>query len=344
LTTPESPARRSLIRRVLPAALGIGVSVALLAWALRGVSATAVLHHIAAARPGPLAGAVIVATLSFPLRLLRWRLLLRDERGAPYRSAPLWHAIALGFMANNLLPLRAGEVIRSFTAARLTQARFTTVISSVAVERIFDALTVVALLAFALLTSELPSTVTVAGTSVTQLARAAGVASMVALLLAVMVVSAPLAAERLIRRLLPSARLANRLVDLIEGIRQGLAVLRSPPRLAGVILWSLVIWLVNALAFYLGFAAFEIPVSYAGALLMQGLLVLGISVPSTPGFFGPFEAVIVAVLALYGVPGSLAFSYALAFHITTFVPITLLGLWSLTRTPEGFSLLRRVPP
>lgn len=318
--------------------------MALLAWALRGVSATAVLHHIAEARPGPLAAAVLVATLSFPLRLLRWRLLLRDERGEPYRSAPLWHAIALGFMANNLLPLRAGEVIRSFTAARLTQARFTTVISSVAVERIFDALTVVALLAFALLTSDLPSTVTVAGTSVTQLARAAGVASMVALLLAIMVVSAPLAAERLIRRLLPSAKLANRLVDLIEGIRQGLAVLRSPSRLAGVIIWSLVIWLVNGLAFYLGFAAFEIPVSYAGALLMQGLLVLGISVPSTPGFFGPFEAVIVAVLALYGVPGSLAFSYALAFHITTFVPITLLGLWSLTRTPEGFSLLRRVSP
>lgn len=317
--------------------------MALLAWALRGVSAEEVLRHIAGARPGPLAAAVIVATLSFPLRLIRWRLLLRDERGEPYPLAPLWHAIALGFMANNLLPLRAGELIRSYTAARLAQARFTTVISSVAVERIFDALTVVALLTFALLTSELPSSVTVAGTSVTQLARAGGVASMVALLLAVMVVAAPLAAEKLVRRLLPSARLADRIVDLIEGVRQGLAVLRSPTRLAGVILWSLVIWLVNALAFYLGFAAFGIPVSYAGALLMQGLLVLGISVPSTPGFFGPFEAVIVAVLALYGVPGSLAFSYALAFHVTTFVPITLLGLWSLTRTPEGFSLLRRSP-
>ncbi len=317
--------------------------MALLAWALRGVSAEEVLRHIAGARPGPLAAAVIVATISFPLRLIRWRLLLRDERGEPYPLAPLWHAIALGFMANNLLPLRAGELIRSYTAARLAQARFTTVISSVAVERIFDALTVVALLTFALLTSELPSSVTVAGTSVTQLARAAGVASMVALLLAVMVVAAPLAAEKLVRRLLPSRKLADRIVDLIEGVRQGLTVLRSPSRLAGVILWSLVIWLVNALAFYLGFAAFNIPVSYAGALLMQGLLVLGISVPSTPGFFGPFEAVIVAVLALYGVSGSLAFSYALAFHVTTFVPITLLGLWSLTRTPEGFSLLRRTP-
>jgi uncharacterized membrane protein YbhN (UPF0104 family) len=110
-----------------------------------------------------------------------------------------------------------------------------------------------------------------------------------------------------------------------------------------VVFWSLVLWLVNALAFYVGFAAFDIPVSYTGALLLQGLLVLGISIPSTPGFFGPFEAVIVAVLALYGIPRSLAFSYAIAFHITTFVPITLMGLWSTARTPEGFRMLRRSP-
>jgi uncharacterized protein (TIRG00374 family) len=343
LTGPEFRTQRSLRRRALPAALGIGVSLGLLAWALQGVSAEAVLHHIARARPGPLTAAVIVATLAFPLRLIRWRLLLRDERGEPYPSGPLWHAIALGFTANNLLPLRAGELIRCYTAARLARARFTTVLSSVAVERIFDALTVVALLTFALLNSDLPSSVTVAGTSVTQLARAAGVASMVALLLAIMVVAAPLAAENLIRRLLPSTRLADRIVGLIEGIRHGLAVLRSPARLVGVIFWSMVLWLLNGWAFYLGFAAFDIPVSYAGALLMQGLLALGISVPSTPGFFGPFEAVIVAVLALYGIPGGLAFSYALAFHVTTLVPITLLGLWSLTRTPGGFRALRGTP-
>ena len=302
------------------------------------------LHHIAGARPGPLAAAILVATLTFPIRLIRWRLLLRDERGMAYPSAPLWHAIALGFTANNLLPLRAGELIRSYTAARLTRARFTTVISSVAVERIFDGLTVVGLLTFALFDSDLPSSVKVAGTSVAQLARAAGVAGGVALVLAIIVVAAPLAAERLVRRLLPSARLADRLVYMIEGIRQGLAVLRSPARLAEVIVWSLVLWLANGWAFYLGFTAFNIPVSYSGALLMQGLLVLGISVPSTPGFFGPFEAVIVAVLALYRIPGSLAFSYAIAFHVTTLVPITLLGLWSLTRTPEGFSLLRKSQP
>jgi uncharacterized protein (TIRG00374 family) len=178
---------------------------------------------------------------------------------------------------------------------------------------------------------------------VAQLARGAGVISLLALTAAIAVVAAPVTAERVIRRILPRAHFADRIIDLIEGVRHGLVVLRSPGRLAGVVVWSLVIWLVNGLAFYVGFKAFGIPVSYAGALLLQGLLVVGISVPSTPGFFGPFEAVIVAVLALYGVPGSLAFSYALSYHITTFVPITLLGLWSMARTPEGLRVLRRSP-
>jgi glycosyltransferase 2 family protein len=323
--------------------VALALSVGLLAWALRGVSLDAVLRHIGAARPAPLVAAVVIATLTFPLRLVRWRILLRDELGNAYRAGPLWHAITIGFMANNVLPLRAGELVRSYTAARLAPVRFTTVFSSVAVERIFDALTVVALLTLALLTSDLPGSVRVGGTSVADLARVAGVIGVVALLMAILVVAAPLAAERVVRRLLRHARFADFMVHLIEGIRQGLAVLRSPGRLAGVVFWSLALWLVNALAFYVGFSAFDIPVSYTGALLLQGLLVLGISIPSTPGFFGPFEAVIVAVLALYGVSGSLAFSYAIAFHITTFIPITLLGLWSLARSPDGFKTLRRKP-
>ena len=282
--------------------------------------------------------AVLIATLTFPLRLIRWRLLLRDERGRPHGAIPLWHAIALGFTANNVLPLRAGELVRSYAAARLAPARFSTVLSSIAVERIFDALTVLALLTLALLSPDLPAHLTVGGQSVAHLlARAGAVAGSAALLLAILVLAAPLKAERVVRRLLPFPRLAGGIVSVIEGIRQGLVVLRAPSRLAAVVFWSVVLWLVNALAFYVGFAAFDIPVSYAGALLLQGLLILGISLPSTPGFFGPFEAVIVAVLALYGVPKDVAFSYAIAFHITTFVPITLLGLWSLARNPGAFS-------
>jgi glycosyltransferase 2 family protein len=343
LSSPDGypPAQR---RRVLHALLGVGISLGLLFWALRGVRLEDVLGHVAEAKAGPLAIAVILATVTFPLRLLRWRLLLRDEKGRGYPPGPLWHAIAVGFMANNVLPLRAGELVRSFAASRLARIRFTTVFSSIAVERIFDALTVVGLLTLALLSSTLPPSLSVGGVSVARLAQTGGLVGVLALLSAILVLAAPLTAERIVRRLLPWPRLADRLVNLIEGVRQGLVVLRTPARLILVVFWSLVLWLVNALAFYVGFASFDIPVSFSGALLLQGLLVLGISIPSTPGFFGPFEAVIVAVLKLFGVPHDVAFSYAISFHLTSFLPITLLGLWSLTRIPGGLQGLRQARP
>jgi glycosyltransferase 2 family protein len=332
------------MRRVFPALLAVGLSAGLLLWALRGIRLSDILQHIGAAKPGPLAAAVILATLTFPLRLIRWRLLLRNESGKSYPAAPLWHAVALGFMANNVLPLRAGELVRAYAASRLAGIRFTTVLSSIAVERIFDGLTVVALLTLALLTPDLPSSVAIGGVSAARVAQTGGIIAAASLLVAILVLVAPVSAERVVRRILPWSHLADRIVSLIEGVRQGLVVLRTPARLTGVLFWSLVLWSVNALAFHVGFWSFDIPVSYAGALLLQGLLVLGISIPSTPGFFGPFEAVIVAVLGLYGVPRDLAFSYAISFHVTSFVPITLLGLWSLARTPGGIRTLKAAEP
>jgi uncharacterized protein (TIRG00374 family) len=212
--------------------------------------------------------------------------------------------------------------------------------SSIAIERVFDGLACVGLLTLGLLTSQLPADVTVGGVSIARAAQLAGLVSLAGLACAAAVVAFPEPAERLIRRLLPPGRLAERLVSLIEGIRQGLASLRSPALLGGVVVWSLAVWLVNALALYVTFWAFAIPVSFGGALVLQGILVIGISVQLTPGYLGQFEAAIVAGLALYGIPNDVASSYAIAYHGATFLPIVLLGAWSLARTPVALSDLR----
>lgn len=331
--------------RIWQLPLAISVSALLLWWAFRDVDLAETMGYLRAVRLGWLLAAVLVATSLFPLRLIRWRLLLRAENGDPYPWLPLWHAVAMGFAANNLLPFRAGEVVRTVAASRLTGARLTTSLASVAVERVFDALTVVGLLALALLMPGMPPGLAVAGIPVQQVATTAGLLALAALACAGLVVAFPRAAEGVVRRLIPSDRIALRLVEMIEGMRQGLVVLKSPARLAGVVAWSIVLWLVNALSFYLAFFAFDLPVSYTGAVVLQGVLAFGIAVPSAPGYVGPFEAVITAVLALYGIGASQAVAYAVGYHLTTFVPITVLGVWSATRTGLGlFATARAAPP
>jgi uncharacterized protein (TIRG00374 family) len=243
-------------------------------------------------------------------------------------------------MANNILPFRAGELVRVFAATKLSGARFTSTMSSIAVERIFDALTVIGLLAAGLLVSDLPSGVVVGGVSLAHAAQVAGLLTLGALLPAVAIVAFPVTAERVVRRVLPAGKLVDRILDMIEGIRHGLTSLRSPGLLAGVVFWSLVHWLLNAAALWVTFAAFDIPVGFEGALVLQGVLAIGITVQLTPGFVGQFEAAIVAGLALYGISNEVASSYALVYHGATFLPITLAGAWSLARTPVALSDLR----
>jgi uncharacterized protein (TIRG00374 family) len=312
--------------------LGLGLSAALLWWAMRGLRLADVWNHIRTVPPGPVLLAVVIATLSFPSRAVRWRILLRLPDGSPFPWKPAWHALAIGYMANNILPLRAGEVLRAYAASRLAPVRMSTAFASVAVERVFDALTVLLMLVVALLTADIPGEVRFGELSIAGLARRIGILAALVLLAAAVVLARPEPAARLIERLVPWPALARRLVALLHGVRDGLSALRSPSRLILLLLWCAIVWCVNAVSFQALFPAFGIELGFGAAVLVQGMIVVFIATPSTPGFVGTFEAAIVAALALYGVPGDRALAYALVYHAATFVPITLLGLWSASRT------------
>ena len=303
---------------------------------MRGLHPGDVLRTVRAAPPVPILLAVVVATLTFPLRALRWRLLLREPDGAPLRGHAAWNGIAIGYAANNLLPFRAGEILRAYAASRLAPVRMSSAFASVAVERVFDALTVVASLGLALLASGMPASVRVGGMALPDVARRVGILTAVAVVGAAVILTRTEATGRLITRIIPWPGISTKLIALMQGIRDGLSALRSPARLAAVILWSVVIWAVNALSFQLLFPAFGIEVGYAGAVILQCAIVFGIAVPSSPGFIGVFEAAIVVALALYSVPQEKAVAYALTYHAATFLPITLLGLYSAYRTGLGW--------
>jgi hypothetical protein len=286
---------------------------------------------------------ITLATLTFPLRAIRWRLILRDPEGGAFALGSLWHAVAIGFMANNLLPVRAGEFARAYVAQQQLPVRFTTALASVGVERVCDGLMLVALLAVALVAPSFPHDTTLGGRSIAGLAQGFAALFGVVLVLALLVVHRPAPWLALLQRVahavLP-ARFAERLVQAAEGLVAGLAVLKSPGRLLRVVGWSLVLWLVNAASFAVCFRAFGIPVPPEGALLLQGVIGFGVALPSSPGFVGVFEVATKATLAIYGIDATRALSYAVGYHLSTFVPITLLGLYSLSRMRLHLAELR----
>lgn len=312
--------------------LGLLIMAALLYWVLHGTSLTQIFEHLYRARKGPLVLAVAIATFTFVIRTLRWRSLLRAPDGGPLPLGALWHATAIGFMANNTLPFRLGELLRSYAASRLGRVPLTAAFSSIAVERALDGLTLLALLGVALFRAGVRADTQIGGNRLGDLAQKSAIVCAVIFAGALFVVLFPVTTERLIRALVPVRSLADRLVGLVEGLRLGFGALRSPGRLTAAVCWSLVHWLLGGLSFYVAFAAFGIDVGFAGALLVQSILAFGLVAQLTPGYFGQFELVVAAALALFRVPNDLGVAYALTYHITTFLPIVLLGLVSLSKT------------
>jgi uncharacterized protein (TIRG00374 family) len=323
-------------------AIGIVISIALLWWTLRDVQFAELWHVVRVSDPIWWVCAIVAATCTFPLRALRWRLILDPVApGIPLGS--LWRATAIGMMVNNLLPARAGELARALALTRETpRVGFAAAFASLAVDRVFDAVVLLLLLIIGIY--DLPDA------EASQVGNWVGgftllIVAVIAALYLVVVFPARIIGlyEALARRVAPRFEARGR--DLLLAFASGLSVLRSPRRFAAVFAWTTIHWMLNALAFWLGFRAVGIEVSAFAALVVQGIVAIGVAAPSSPGFFGIFEAVArLTLVELYGVHTPTALAWAFGYHILTFIPITLFGLFYIGRIDMRLGDVQKVEP
>lgn len=324
-------------------AIGLAIAVLLLWWALRDVDFVDVATRVREMRVVPFVAAMVLCLVAqLGLRALRWQHVLRPNgKSLPY--LPLFHATAAGALANCVLPARAGEFVRAYAARELTTSRFSTAFGSIAVERVMDGLTLVALMVLALAAGDFGNGGKVGGFTLAGVAGIAAAVFGVAMVGSLLVVWKPglvrWLSAKTVEPLLPG-RLGTRLRQILEGVIEGFDALRSVNRTLAVIFWSLVLWGVNGLSIWLGLIAFDISVPWTAAIIVQALLGFAVALPSSPGFFGPFEAAGKAALALYGVDASRALAFSAPYHLFAFVvPVMLIGLWSLSRTGLRISRL-----
>ncbi len=322
-------------------ALGGVLSAALIYWTLHGISPTAVAHTLSEADPLLLAAGIFCATAIFAVRAMRWQTILAPVAPrVPF--GPLWRATTIGMMVNNVVPARAGEIARAYALTTEVTLPFATTLASLAVDRLFDAVTLLLLAAIALLDPALSSSQKIAGQSLGSFASGAVVVVVILLLALYALVFFPSQLLRLFelfaRRVSPSVEERGRRV--LQTFVEGLSVLRRPTHFAAVLAWSLAHWLLNALGFWLTFKALGVTVPFSAALFLQAFIALGTAVPALPGFFGVFEYMSVQGLAIYGVGQQQAATWAIGYHLLSFIPITLIGAYYFTRLGLRMSDLR----
>jgi uncharacterized protein (TIRG00374 family) len=284
---------------------------------------------------------VVLGLVGLWARARRWRWLFPPGPEPP----GILPATMIGYMANNVLPLRAGEVVRIYVlgrklrdSQRMTGAQsFWLVTSTLVVERVLDSLVIVLMLAVLVLLIPVPRVVE----------WAAGVLfaiNLVGVSVLVVVARAPGMCRRLLLRLTGHwPAIARTIMSIFDTGLRGLDGIRTPSQLPRLALWTTVVWLLPATAAWAMLRAVHLDLPFGASWTVLAFVGVGISVPSAPGYVGVFHAAATAALEVFGVPRSTALAYALLYHASAIVPITIVGWLYLLREHVSLGEARRAP-
>src|SRR4051812_30748531 len=317
-----------------------GLTLALLGWFFRQADLSQVWREIREAKPWALALLLAITGLTYLLRALRWQFLLRPL--GPTRLSQAFRTTVMGFAANTVLPLRAGEMVRPYLLARREGLSVPATITTIILERLLDLMTVLVFLGlFVVFFDPGLDRVNAAVYKSVKLGGLIGALGSGAVLLVLGLNAVrPVLTHRLIDaclRVIP-VRFRSRLSALIYGLLDGLAVTRDLTRLAQAIALSFPLWLSIATGIWLVTVAFHMTVPFTGSFLIMALLTVGVAAP-TPGAVGGFhEAFRIGTAVFYGVDNDRAVGAAIVLHAASFIPVTLLG--GLFMMQDGLNLAR----
>ena len=289
---------------LLRGALGIGISLFSIWVLVRSVDLAAAWTVLRTATPAWIGVMLITATLDMAARGARWRSLLAPIAPLPYRRVLGYTYI--GYLANNVLPARLGELYRSHALGDGEGVSRTTVLGTVVVERVVDTVLVVGIASLAVLVLSVRGAMT-----------SAVLLGLAFVSLLVIVLALGIFAHRLPGASRVEAIIARRprMFELAKRLREGLAV-AGRPRVVGIsIAFSALAWSASILTFLAAGQAVGVELTVAqAALLCSGVALVSI-VPAGPANAGTFELTVVLIAEGFGISRDDAFAMGLLVHL-----------------------------
>ena len=311
-------ARGSTMRVIL----GLGISALCMYLALRGANLAEVTAVVSAINPMYFLPMTSLLIGAFVLRAIRWKVLLEPVKTISVRS--LFASTMIGFMANNVLPFRAGEIVRAYSISRNESISVSSSLASLIVERIFDGVVISLFMLPLVFFVSFP---------VWMVNVNYGLLVMYVLLIGAAIVLIWRRGRK------TSGEGGGRWDKAIGNFTAGLEVCTNRRQIVWSGFLSLAHWLAIASYYYLLFLACGLRVPFLGAMVLVVTVAIGIMVPAAPGYVGNFEYFTVLGLSLFSVPKGEALGYSLVAHAGQFIPVTAIGLLYLFRQSAGLSQL-----
>lgn len=273
---------------------------------------------------------------SFISRAIRWGYLVEPVRHIRFK--PLFSSLMIGYMGNNVLPLRLGEILRAYALGRKTGLSKSTGLATIVVERLVDIVGLLIFLVIAIFVAPIPE----------EYRTATLLIGGFALLLLIFLLGLTFF-EEFTRRLIEGVfsvfpeNISARIGEITTSFIQGLQGLRRTHNYGKIFIQTVILWILYVTSTYFMLAAFEFPTLY-GMTIWSAIVILligtvGVMIPSSPGYIGTYHYVIQQALAIYGVPAEPALGFAIVIHLVNYIPVTALGLYYFAREGLRFGEL-----
>ncbi|MCG6941961.1 MAG: flippase-like domain-containing protein [Thiohalocapsa sp.] len=307
------------MKRVAGLAVAGIVTAATLTYAIWGADLGALWRTLLNGRLWVVVPFLAVLAVFFFSNAQRWGWMLR-----PFGRFSAWQlmpSMMIGFAANNLLPLRVGELIRAYLLAKDERLSKSGVLMNLVLERLLDliGILVIYVMALALAPAAPP------GFRTSAWVAAAAVLGLGTVLAAFVLL--PRTIDRLWRGL--SARLPATLGErgsiYLAQFEKGLSPMRQPGPAALLIGYSIGRWLLAVALAWLSIYAYAGAVPLPVAMITIGITAFAVALPSAPGFVGPMQAAFVFALTPFGIEHEAALAASVLFLLGHWIPVTAVG-------------------
>lgn len=315
--------------------VSLALAAVFLYFSLRGIQWPQVWASLRTARPGVVLLACGFISTALFLRAARWRVLLSARTAVPLPSA-FW-ATSAGYLGNNILPARAGEVVRTMLISRETGLSRTFVLTTALAERVVDAIALVTISATILL---------VIPVEAGWISRAGRPFALLGLCGVLAIALLPVFEKfwfRVLAKLPVPQKLRGIAEHVLTHVLDGIRSFHDRGRLARFLGFTTVIWLLDGFTAVTCGRAIGLDISLPVALLLIAALGLSSALPSTPGYVGIFQFVAANILPPFGVSKNDAIAYIILFQAAGYLVILLWGLLAMTQRRQAAAIAVPAP-